>query len=724
MIPNDDPSERGKTGILLDSILFGYSEIFFARHRLVGLIFLLATVVRPLGTSSHNLMHGHWAALCGLGSIVLANGLALRLKMHPDSVREGFMGYNALLVGLAIPSLFEPSPAMFFMLLISVVAVVFVTTGLRTTLGYHFNLPVLSVPFLLVIYSTIYSLPVMRTLELHESWLDFGTTIPFLPDFLSSYLQALGAVFFAPNDYSGGLILLGLLIFSRYAVFLTMVGFGGAWIMVNHVFNLPLQDLSLYIAFNFMLTTLALGGVWFVPQRSSLLLAVGGMLICAAVLAGTSGMMTELGLPVLILPFNVTMLLMLPALRQRTEDNEPKSVDFISGSPEANRDFYKTRLARFGTRFSQRIELPVRGTWTCTQGVDGDLTHKGPWRHGFDFEVADQDGNFHSNAGTSREDYFCWKLPVLACGAGKVVRIVDNVPDNDIGEINTLQNWGNLVMIEHAIGLYSVVCHLAKNSVKVTEGALVRSGDVVGFCGSSGRSPKPHLHVQLQATRRIGAPTIHGEFQDVVLQQKQLELRTVLVPDEGQKIRRIDRQDEVAELFDFPLGRTLICDVSLNGKSWREKIETEMDLYGNLRLVSSDQKAMLFFENRLSSFLVLDYQGPKQSALFAMACAMSRVPLEESSRLEFSDVLPSHNFLSGVRRLWGDLKSGNIGPSVNIDYCFVRRGNDLIIRGQGEDSLGGQFTTQAVFKEGVGASEFSLTTSSLDMKVVMEQDDG
>jgi len=722
---NAGEANSGRGGMLLDSVLFAYSEILFARHRVIGLLFLVASVVRPPGTSGHDLLHGELALVCGLGAILIANGLALLLKMHPDTVREGFIGYNALLVGLAVAVLFEPSPAMVFMLLVSVVAVVFVTTGLRSTLGYHFNLPVLSLPFLLVIYLALAARPVMRTLELHPYWLATGSWAGFLPVPIHDYLCALGAVLFAPNVLSGALILVGLLVFSRYAVVLTMMGFIAAWVMSYHVFNLPQQDLFLYIAFNFMLTSLALGGVWFVPQRSSLVLALGGVLICAALLAGASGLLADSGLPVLILPFNLTMLLMLPALRQRTEDTEPKSVDFVAGSPEANRDFYKTRLARFGTRFAQRLELPFRGTWTCTQGVDGPLTHRGPWRHGFDFEVTGAEGALFAGQGQQLSDYYCWKLPVLACGAGKVVRVVDNVPDNEIGEVNTQQNWGNLVMIEHAIGLYSVVCHLAEGSVQVSEGALVRSGDVVGLCGNSGRSPQPHLHIQMQGTQRIGAPTVHGEFQDVVVEADGvLQLEGVVVPDEGQRLRRIDRQEEMAALFRFPLGRKLVCAVTMNQENWREVIETEMDLYGNLRLVSSERKATLFFENRLSSFLVIDYQGPLASALFPLACALSRVPLEETARLGYTDVLPLRHFLTRLRRLRHDLAWGRPQQELRIQYRTRRRRGDLVISGQGDDPNGGQVITEACFREGQGALEFRLETGSNTWEVKVEDDRG
>ncbi len=715
---------RPKVEVFIDSVLYCYSGIFFIRHRLAGLLFLVATLVRPWGTSTPGLLDGHLAAISGLGAILLVSGLIKTLKLHSDSLHEGYLGYNALLVGLAIPSLFEPSPAMYSMIVVSVVGVTLLTTGMRSVLGFHFNLPVLSMPFLLVVYSVMLSLPVIRTLERHVTLFAVSNPVVFLPTIVTSYLEALGAVFFAPNALSGGLIFLGLILVSRYAVFLTMLGYCVAWYMSSHVLNLPQQDLSLYIAFNFMLTALALGGVWFVPQRSSLILALVGMVVCAALLAGASGLFFGIGLPMLILPFNLTMLLMLSALGQRTEDKEPKFVDFMLGSPEANRANYQSRLVRFGTRSALRIELPFRGTWLCTQGVDGPLTHQGLWRHGFDFEISDESGAFYSRGGLSPEDFYCWKLPVLACGEGIVVQVVDNVPDNAIGEINTMQNWGNLVMIEHAVGVYSVVCHLARGSVKVSEGGRVRSGDVLGACGNSGRSPKPHLHIQFQAIQSIGAATIQGEFNDVILDGEKLQLQPVCIPDEGQKVRRVDRQTEMAELFSFPLGRKLICRVTMNGEVWYEEIEPEMDIFGNLKLVSTCCESIVFYENRQSSFLILDYQGPQDSALFPLACSLFRVPLENTKRLNFTDILPFRHFMSGLRRILAEIFTRSSNPGIEICYHFQRNGNELRIIGNGSTPSGESIATTAILNEGKGLSQVQISTPSLKMTVIVEDQNG
>lgn len=51
---------------------------------------------------------------------------------------------------------------------------------------------------------------------------------------------------------------------------------------------------------------------------------------------------------------------------------------------------------------------------------------------------------------------------------------------------------GNLIYIDHGLGVGSVYLHLSKILVK--EGDIVKKGQVIGLVGSSGRSTGPHLH--------------------------------------------------------------------------------------------------------------------------------------------------------------------------------------------------------------------------------------
>jgi murein DD-endopeptidase MepM/ murein hydrolase activator NlpD len=61
--------------------------------------------------------------------------------------------------------------------------------------------------------------------------------------------------------------------------------------------------------------------------------------------------------------------------------------------------------------------------------------------------------------------------------------------------------YGNVVIVRHYNGLETVYGHLYK--IKVTEGQVVGSGDLIGLAGNTGKSTGPHLHFEV---RFMGAP--------------------------------------------------------------------------------------------------------------------------------------------------------------------------------------------------------------------------
>ncbi len=79
--------------------------------------------------------------------------------------------------------------------------------------------------------------------------------------------------------------------------------------------------------------------------------------------------------------------------------------------------------------------------------------------------------------------------PVLAPGAGRVVLA------------EPLYFTGRTVMIDHGVGLVSLLAHLSRLDVRV--GADVVAGERVGLVGATGRATGPHLHwtVRLQGAR-------------------------------------------------------------------------------------------------------------------------------------------------------------------------------------------------------------------------------
>ena len=620
-----EPLYRG-----VEVLLASYSQVLFSRSKLVGALVLLATFVVPV------------VGLVGLVGVALAATTALLMGLDREATRSGILGYNALLVFLMIGASLEWSVAFWGLAAVVAATVVLSHVALATALHYHLRLPVLSIPFVLVGWLVLAAVPYVRGMGVR-------TALPALelgafpgPELFDVLLRSLGAIFFQPHWAAGLLVLAALLVHSRIATFHALVGFGVAMFADTFLFTFPPEFLHLYIGFNFVCTAIALGGVFYVPGPSSLLLAAVGSLASGFVSVGLIRLLQPVGLPVLALPFNLVVLTVIYALGQRNLEARPRKVDFIAGSPEENLNHYRTRVERFRTALPIRLQLPFQGSWIVTQGHDGEHTHQGQWRHGLDFEVADRRGGRHRETGEQLEHWLCYGLPVLAPAAGTVVRVVDGIPDQPVGEVDTEHNWGNVVVVHHAAGVYSLVAHLQPGSIEVEEGQVVAAGEELGQVGSSGRAPVPHLHFQLQATPTVGDPTIPVEFHGVVTEDETTEVHNRLIPLGGDRLRNLVRAEPLARALALPPGQRLKAIVKVDGQERVEELISDIDPVGNRSLVSPARDARLWFENRGDAFVVYDHVGPRDGALFAWYAALGRLPLEDTKELSWSDHLNPH----------------------------------------------------------------------------------
>lgn len=64
--------------------------------------------------------------------------------------------------------------------------------------------------------------------------------------------------------------------------------------------------------------------------------------------------------------------------------------------------------------------------------------------------------------------------------------------------------YGNLIVLDHEFGLSTRYGHLSK--FNVTDGQVVKRGDVIGFVGSTGRSTGAHLHYEILANGKLINP--------------------------------------------------------------------------------------------------------------------------------------------------------------------------------------------------------------------------
>ncbi len=238
----------------------------------------------------------------------------------------------------------------------------------------------------------------------------------------------------------------------------------------------------------------------------SLLLALTGAFLCALVTLALATALRYFGLPASVLPYNLVVLVLVYALRQRHYPAGLHPSPAPGMLPETAGRFVVLNASRFPHLQLPALDLPFKDECVITQGINGSMTHRAPWNWALDFEVFSYDQRC-VRTGTALEDYHTFNKLVLAPCSGTVAAVKAHVPDNIPGANNPEENWGNYVVIYSDAGYYVLLAHLRQGSPLVYAGQRIVSGEPVGHCGNSGRSPVPHLHLQIQDTAYPGGPT-------------------------------------------------------------------------------------------------------------------------------------------------------------------------------------------------------------------------
>ena len=83
---------------------------------------------------------------------------------------------------------------------------------------------------------------------------------------------------------------------------------------------------------------------------------------------------------------------------------------------------------------------------------------------------------------------------IFACGTGRAALARFRI------------TTGNTIILEHAPGIYSLYYHLSK--IDITEGAIVRMGELLGEVGATGLATGPHLHWELRVSTENTDPDV------------------------------------------------------------------------------------------------------------------------------------------------------------------------------------------------------------------------
>ena len=174
------------------------------------------------------------------------------------------------------------------------------------------------------------------------------------------------------------------------------------------------------------------------------------------------------------------------------------------------------------------ISAPVRGRWLALNSPADHVPSHGLNAYGqtwaIDLVRAPADGSRPRTGwwplGRRPERFPGFGTDVLAPAAGTVVRTRDRAHDHW-----SMNSWpgfaflflesglrelagpsgilGNHVVLDLGDGVFAVLAHLQRASVRVAPGDSVVAGEVLARCGNSGTSSEPHLHFQLMDHPRV-----------------------------------------------------------------------------------------------------------------------------------------------------------------------------------------------------------------------------
>jgi urea transporter len=629
------------------SLLNSYAMVFFSKDRVFAWVLLLVTFFDPI------------AGLSGFVSVVTSNTVARILGFNRYNIRSGFYGFNALLVGLGLGLYFQLTYELVILLVFASLLTLLITIMLEGVIG-KYTLPYLTIPFLLAFWmvtlaarhytelhisergiyqiNELYSLGGERMLAVNE-WF---SALPLAPSVVT-YLKSLSAILFQYHLLTGMLVAIGLIYYSRIAFLLSVFGFYSAYLfyaLIGANFN----ELNYsFIGFNYILTAIAIGGFFIIPSRTSFLWVILLTPLISILVTSTTVILGILQLSTYSLPFNITVLLFIYALKLREKKRTGLNpVALQEYSPEKNLYTYRNNEERFPADASNSFSLPLIGEWTVTQGHTGEITHRGGWQHAWDFEITDNHGNTYKNKGIEASDYYCYNKPVVAAADGWVEEILDNIEDNEIGQVNLEHNWGNTIILRHSDNLYTKTCHLKKGSFKVAKGASVKKGEVLALCGNSGRSPVPHVHFQVQPTPYIGSMTIDYPFSLYLLHSGNgFELRSYSRPVEGEKVSNLDHNACISGAFDFIPGQIVDFDVNIDEEPvQRIHWEVLADIYNHTYFYCKQSGSKAYFVNNSDLFYFTWFEGDRRSLLFSFYLGAYKVAKGYYKNLIIHDIYP------------------------------------------------------------------------------------
>lgn len=563
----------------INLLLDGYGSFFGLDNRLSKLLIFESSLMQPAT--------GVTGALGGLLILLWHRVLSV------TPVNQRIEMVNGILLGMLLGSLYAPGLKFLILLLLGSLLVVLISASFTELYTRSLRLPLLGTPYTITSFMLLpacqmfYLMPAVHHLSYSMSGMPGSVTQ------LLDLFRPFGAIYFNGTQLGGVIIFIAFALSSRYLAVLgllsNIVSCG-----IMHLLGIDTTStIALIAEMNCLLTCAVLGGLFAAPTKTSAGVAVVAGLATTLLSLTLSRLLWNLGLPVLALPFVVMTYVCVLGLGSQRGGLWRSFWLPIPMLPEKALELNAIAHIRGVDTRSVALRAPFLGQWQIYQGFGGAHTHQGVWQYSLDF-IQMRNGKSFAGVGDHRDDYFCFGAPICSPACGTVIASCTDVTDNMPGAVNTLNNWGNYLIIKLDSGGYVVLAHLKQHSLKVIPDGRVTQGQIIAQCGNSGRSPQPHLHMHVQETPTLGSRTIPFHLSSIFFKPPveaavQPRVETVFslnsCPPQGASIAPSTTNLALNQGMHLAIGTILEFDCEYeNGSSAIRRYEVELDQDGQFWL--------------------------------------------------------------------------------------------------------------------------------------------
>jgi urea transporter len=296
----------------IDINLRGTGQVMLQNNPLTGALFIAAIAWGSFAAGAPEVLAG------GLLALVTSTLVAMWLRVEPQGLSDGLYGFNAILVGMALPTFLESTPLLWsYIVLGAAVSVVAMLAAANLTRTW--KLSALTFPFVIVTWALLLAAfafsgiggappPFAGELEpLDESIanpLDFGA-------FVVGIFHSISQVFLKGSIVAALLFLAGLAV-NSWAAAAFAIGGAVVAVITAHLFGAESELISAgLLGFSPVLTAITLGTVFYSPSPRVAIYAALGAAFTVVVQAAMNVAFAPLGIPALTAPFVLTTWLFL-----------------------------------------------------------------------------------------------------------------------------------------------------------------------------------------------------------------------------------------------------------------------------------------------------------------------------------------------------------------------------------------------------------------------------